>query len=385
MQYPGPDIPQLLWVVAYQMGLYALMWALSLVLLRESRDTRGAVAHWVLFMALLCLGLALAAGRGEPRFWWHYNGANAVTLVAFALMRRGTERFFALPARDAEQLLIQAPTLGLLVWLTPGAVDAPPRIVAVYVVQALILARMLWVIHPAMRHEFGRNTTLGILVPASLLVLAQLVLASLQVQAWPRPTEMHASTGANVAVMVTYISGAALFSFGFLTLVTRRLVMRLAQASMRDELTNLSNRRAMNEALQRLWARQRRSPAPLSALVIDLDNFKRVNDTQGHARGDEVLRRVAELLQAGLRAVDIVGRAGGEEFWVFLPDTPIEHALLLAERLRQRVADAALGTTLSVGVAAVRADDAQPMQVVERADAALYRAKEGGRNRIEAG
>jgi diguanylate cyclase (GGDEF)-like protein len=385
MLQPAPDIPTLLWVVAYQMGLYALMWALSLLLLRESRDTRGAVAHWVGFMALLCLGLALAGARGEPRLWWHYNGANAITVVGFALMRRGTERFCGLAARDREQLLVLAPTLALLAWLSPNEADAPLRIVTAYGVQALMLARTLWLIRPALAREFGRPTMLGILVPAGALVLVLVVLAMRQVLAWPKPTEMQAATGANFAVMVSYISGAALFSFGFLTMVTRRLVVRLAVASMRDELTGLLNRRAMNEALMRLWARQQRSPTALSALVIDLDDFKRVNDTQGHARGDEVLRQVARLLEGELRAGDLVGRAGGEEFWVFLPDTPPEQAAVLAERLRQRVAEATLGTTLSVGLAALGSGDSSAMQVIERADAALYRAKQTGRNRVVQG
>lgn len=385
MQYPSPDIPTLLWVVSYQMGVYALMWLLSLVLLRESRDTRAAVAHWVAFMALLCAGLALAGLRGEPRAWWHYNGTNAVTVVGFALMRRGTERFCGLPSRDLEQALMLLPVLALFAWLSPSEGDAPLRIVAAYAVQALILARMLWTIRPALAREFGRATMLGLIVPASALVGVLCVLALRQVLAWPRPTEMQAAVGANVVVMVTYLSGAALFSFGFLTMVTRRLVVRLADASMRDELTGLNNRRAMNEALSRLWARHRRSGSPLTTLVLDLDHFKRVNDTQGHARGDEVLRQVSRLLQGGLRAADMVGRAGGEEFWVFLPDTPADQALVLAERLRQRIAEAALGTTLSIGLAALRDDDTATMQVIERADAALYRAKEAGRDRVMLG
>ena len=92
----APDIPSLIWVVAYQMGLYAVMWALSVWLLRESRDSRIAVAHWVGFMALLCLGLMLAGGRGEPRTWWHYNGTNAVipSLGAGTLKDSGKQQGF---------------------------------------------------------------------------------------------------------------------------------------------------------------------------------------------------------------------------------------------------------------------------------------------------
>ena len=379
---PLTDVPTLLWVVGFQMGLYALMWVLSLVLLQESRR---AVAHWALFMALLCAGLVLAALRGEPRHWLPYNGTNAVTVIAFALMRRGTEMFMGLPSRDREQLAMLLPAMALFAWLGPEPGDAPPRIAVAYALQALILARTLWVARPALAQEFGRTTMLGIVGPASVLVAVLVLLALRQVAAWPAATEMQTNQGANVGLMFTYMGGSALFSFGFLTMVTRRLLVRLREASMRDALTGLFNRRAMNEALQRAWLRHRRTRAPLAALVIDLDHFKRVNDSAGHAAGDAVLVRVAGLLQAQLRAEDVLGRAGGEEFWLVLPDTSHAHALVLAERLRQQVADAALGTTCSVGLALADTQDAEVGQLIARADAALYRAKERGRNRVEAG
>jgi diguanylate cyclase (GGDEF)-like protein len=377
---PPTDTPALLWVVGFQMGLYALMWLLSLALLRESRV---AVAHWGLFMVLLCVGLVLAALRGEPRIWLTYNGTNAVTVIAFALMRRGTEQFMGVRSHDREQLVLLVPVLALLAWLGPGPDDAPLRIVTAYALQAWTLARTLWTTRPALQQEFGRTTMLGIIVPAAFLVAVIAALGLRQLMAWPAVTEMHGPAAANLGLMLTYLGGCALFSFGFLTMVTQRLVARLRDASMRDALTGLFNRRAMNESLQRAWLRHRRTRAPLAALVIDLDHFKRINDTAGHAAGDAVLVRVAGLLLKQLRAEDVVGRAGGEEFWLVLPDTPHEHALLLAERLRQQVADAALGVTCSVGIALADPGDADAGALIARADAALYRAKDGGRNRVE--
>ncbi|MBL8344531.1 MAG: GGDEF domain-containing protein [Rubrivivax sp.] len=379
---PPNDVPALLWVVAFQMGVYALMWLLSLALLRESRR---AVAHWGAFMALLCAGLVLAALRSEPRHWLPYNGTNAVTVIGFALMRRGTEQFMGLPAQDREQLAVLLPALALFGWLGPGPEEAPIRIVAAYGLQAWILARTLWTVRPALASEFGRASMLGIVGPGSLLVLVLVGLALRQGVAWPEPTEMQVNRTANVALMLTYLGGSALFSFGFLTMVTQRLVARLREASMRDALTGLFNRRAMNDALQRAWLRHRRTGAPMAALVIDLDHFKHINDTLGHAAGDAVLVRVAGLLQRQLRGEDVVGRAGGEEFWLVLPDTPQVHAMALAERLRQQVADASLGITCSVGVALANPADSEASQVIARADAALYRAKAGGRNRVEGG
>lgn len=378
---PPNEIPALLWVVGFQMGLYALMWLLSLLLLRESR---AAVAHWVGFMALLSIGLLLAALRSEPRHWLPYNGTNAITVIGFALMRRGTQRFMALPAHDREQLAMVLPALALFAWLGPGTDEAPVRIVTAYLLQAVILARTLWTIRPALAAEFGPTPMFGIVVPGSTLVLVLVGLALRQVAAWPEPTEMQVGRAANVALMLTYLGGSALFSFGFLTMVTQRLVVRLREASMRDDLTGLFNRRAMNEALQRAWLRHRRTAGPLAALVIDLDHFKRINDTGGHAAGDAVLVRVAALLQSQLRAEDVVGRAGGEEFWLVLPETPRAHAVALAERLRQQMADASIGVTCSIGVALADAADTEASQVIGRADAALYRAKALGRNRVEA-
>jgi len=376
------DVPALLWVVSFQMGLYALMWLLSLALLDESRQ---AVGHWVGFMGLLCAGLVLAALRGEPRLWWAYNGTNALTVIGFVLMRRGTERFMGLPSSDREQVLLALPTLALLAWLGPGRDDAPLRIVVTYAVQAWILARTLWTVRPALRHEFGRPSMLGIVVPGALLVGMLVLLGLRQVAAWPEPTEMQVSQAANVAVMLSYLAGSALFSFGFLTMVTKRLVARLREASMRDALTGLFNRRAMNDALQRAWLRHRRTREPLAALVIDLDHFKRVNDTAGHAAGDAVLVQVGALLSRQLRGEDAVGRAGGEEFWLVLPDTPAEDAMALAERLRRQMAESGLGVTCSIGVALSEQGDTDAGQVIARADAALYRAKEAGRNRVARG
>ncbi|MBL8286354.1 MAG: GGDEF domain-containing protein [Rubrivivax sp.] len=374
------DVPAVLWVAGFQMGLYALMWLLSLALLRESR---AAVAHWMAFMALLAVGFLLAALRDEPRQWLTYNGANAATVLGFALMRRGSERFMGVPAHDREQLAVLLPGLALFAWLGPERADAPLRVVAAYGLQTLILARTLWTIRPALAREFGRRTMLGVVVPGTALVAVLAALMLRQIVAWPEVSELQSRQRVNVGLMLTYLAGTALFSFGFLTMVTQRLVVRLREASMRDALTGLFNRRAMNETLTRAWLRHRRTRSPLAAFVIDLDHFKRINDSAGHAAGDAVLVRMAALLQKQLRGEDAVGRAGGEEFWLVLPDTPREHALALAERLRQQVAAAGLGVTCSIGVALAQAGDADAGQLIARADAALYRAKEGGRNRVE--
>ncbi|ACU75062.1 diguanylate cyclase [Catenulispora acidiphila DSM 44928] len=165
-----------------------------------------------------------------------------------------------------------------------------------------------------------------------------------------------------------------------------RLKQALAEQASTDPLTGLSNRRAFDEALEREAARQRRTRAPLSLLAVDVDHFKKINDTWGHAAGDDTLAALGDLLPRLVRADDTVSRVGGEEFGVLLPDCPAPQARARADALRAEVWAASRGwshpVTVSVGVATVP-DSADALQdLVVAADMALYAAKESGRDRV---
>jgi len=160
---------------------------------------------------------------------------------------------------------------------------------------------------------------------------------------------------------------------------------REEEASRTDSLTGLRNRRGFLEACDHALRRSRRSGQPLSVILADLDHFKKVNDARGHAAGDDVLKGVAREFVASLREQDTVGRWGGEEFVVLLPDTDLAGALRAAENLRRRVEGLAIEAgegflTVSLGVAEYR-PGTDIEETVARADRALYRAKEEGRNR----
>jgi diguanylate cyclase (GGDEF)-like protein len=166
---------------------------------------------------------------------------------------------------------------------------------------------------------------------------------------------------------------------------------RLETLAMSDPLTGLANRRAVEIALARDLARADRECTWVSVVALDVDHFKKVNDAHGHAGGDQVLVAMSELLRTALRAGDLAGRVGGEEFLTILPDTDPDGALVAAERLRARIAaervalaSGELGFTASLGVASTRGPGClrSTKALVERADAALYEAKRGGRNRV---
>ena len=168
-------------------------------------------------------------------------------------------------------------------------------------------------------------------------------------------------------------------------------VRELEQLATTDELTGLHNRRSLLHRLRFETARARRFRAPVSAVMIDLDYFKRINDEFGHAAGDQVLAAIGQLVRDHVRVIDIAGRYGGEELCVVLPNTPLDGALHFAESLRLRIAAQTheigprmLAVTASLGVGTFdHLDVADAESLLRQADAALYRAKRGGRNRVE--
>ncbi len=167
-----------------------------------------------------------------------------------------------------------------------------------------------------------------------------------------------------------------------------RQLADLALASRRDALTGLPNRRAFEEDLAREASRAVRAGTPLAVVVLDVDRFKAVNDTHGHAAGDAVLQAVAARAAGAIRAGDLLARVGGEEFGILLPAADLARAVDAAERIRMTLAalpveaaGIALAITASFGCAALARGET-PEELVARADARLYEAKGAGRNRV---
>jgi diguanylate cyclase (GGDEF)-like protein len=156
-----------------------------------------------------------------------------------------------------------------------------------------------------------------------------------------------------------------------------------------DGLTGLNNRRNFLLLAEAEWSRFRRYGRALALLMIDIDSFKSINDRYGHDVGDVVIKAVADILQIHKRTSDVVGRMGGEEFALILPEATLDSAAIAAERLRQLVADCplsvvghSLSVTISVGVAVCRDDAKGIEEILKEADVALYQAKRSGRNRV---
>ncbi|MDZ7280915.1 GGDEF domain-containing protein [Sphingomonas sanguinis] len=203
--------------------------------------------------------------------------------------------------------------------------------------------------------------------------------------------------GAVVAVPDVIVSlilaagGAFVLIVARLSDLTTRDIVRISTLErdvIRDPLTGLFNRRYLDAKLHEETDRSRRYGTPFSTLIVDIDRFKHVNDTYGHAIGDRVIRHIGGLLADSVRREDAVARFGGEEFVVLAPDLDLDEAVVLGERLRDVIATRTvplpdghiLMMTASLGVATLASDET-PFELLARADKALYRAKQDGRNR----
>ncbi len=215
------------------------------------------------------------------------------------------------------------------------------------------------------------------------LLSISLYVAMLIAQAINLNRGIRAATASHLAVLhLTEELNATLDS-------ERKLREALKIVSLTDELTGIFNRRGATENLATEIARAKRQGLPLSVLMIDVDNFKPINDTHGHSTGDLVLRTVVQTMKNELRSTDVMGRIGGDEFLVVLPTLGADGALATAQRLHHSVSTATvdlqvrgIAVTISLGLASYRPDE-EAHQLLARADKALYNAKEKGRNRIE--
>ncbi|HTG00838.1 MAG TPA: GGDEF domain-containing protein [Nitrospirota bacterium] len=167
----------------------------------------------------------------------------------------------------------------------------------------------------------------------------------------------------------------------------RKLERELVIAASVDKLTQIYNRRKIEEIIQAEIERARRYNTPLSVIMIDLDDFKMINDTYGHHVGDNILRTVAGILKTNIRTTDAAGRWGGEEFMIVVPATTLDNTRGLAEKIRHIIAthryDHSCTITISMGISQMFRGDSFD-SFINRADDALYRAKNRGKNRVEA-
>jgi diguanylate cyclase (GGDEF)-like protein len=376
----------ILTVILLQQGLIAGLWAVMAAL----RLARGPAAHWAAAGAAVCAGLMLIGLRDSLPVWAGFWLSNACILAGVMSMRRGVALFAHRPLADREQLLFAVLALSALALALRDGMSW-----VVVTISSLALAyvvlRAAWTVHRHLAVEFGQRVATGCAVPLAVIGAVFALRAGIAL-VFPQAIghSVHADNAPNVGTTMAFLVGGLMMHLALLALVFSRLALRLRHQSEHDELTGLLNRRAIQQRLAGEAERLQRYGHGYSLLSIDIDHFKRINDRHGHPAGDAVLRELATVLRRTGRGVDHVARAGGEEFWMLMPNTGREGALLFAERLRRAVAElrvptpqGAIALTASIGVGVVVPPGESHDTLMQRVDAALYAAKQGGRDRVE--
>ena len=338
----------------------------------------------VLVAGLVAAALWRASAHGRLLVWLGVIVALSLARLAVILAYR---RRNPVPARMIawERAFVLTLVGVSLAWGVGGAMLLPVDSLAH---EAIIYFFLIGIAGGAVA-SYSVHPTACLLCLVSLMVPVTLRFALLDV------IELRAMAAAGVMYLVASIRATR--NYGAFWRRTFQLSWDLQQAhtlahtlSRTDELTGLNNRRAFTELCGRALEQARRYARPLSLVMLDIDHFKQVNDTYGHAAGDRVLQALAEAIRGTAREADIAGRLGGEEFAVMLPETGGVEATTLAERLRTVVAglrvphdNATITFTCSLGLATRNDDVAVLDTLLNRADQALYRAKNSGRNRVD--
>ena len=372
-----------LWIVI--IIVYTLLAGLQLVLWRL-QPSEKAMLFWGLSHLCCGLGAALFVMRGGVPDWLSVGVGNTLTFYGYLMSVAGVLRF---ARRPVPWLWIAVPPLllGLLFTAVPLFVgSAGPRVVLMALMLVLVCVLNLGISWRAQQAEWLRLRQIAMVAFAACMVFS-VVRAGITVWYVP-PANFMAPGNTQPLLMLIGLGLVLFFNLSLMLMPGERLQNQLRRAAQDDALTHLLNRGGFNALARRQLLRSRHASQPSSVLLMDLDHFKRVNDSHGHEAGDRLLCAFAETVRAQSRASDLIARYGGEEFCVLLPEAAQQQALLIAERIRQQFSQvtvpagrAQLGTTVSIGVAEIAAGETVEA-ALQRADQALYAAKHAGRNRV---
>jgi diguanylate cyclase (GGDEF)-like protein len=370
-------------VVSLLLVTMALSAVMLLVLSSLRRSGARGIREWYAANAMAVVSLPLFAARGAVPDVLSIEAANTLLLGTTAMMLAGFRRHLLLPVPWRRLGACVALGLVAIIVLHHGIDSMPGRIVAMSVLHGAMCAEMGLLLWPSIRPSARRYPVLFTACAAFANAATQLVRGIVY---GLMAAGVHLPWDEATLSMVFFSTGALALpalTLGAVMMANADLVARARHAADHDHLTGARSRRAFFDLAAREQARSLRRGSPLSLLLFDVDHFKRINDSHGHAAGDRVLADIVQRTGAVIRSIDSVGRLGGEEFAVLLPDTGADTALAVAERLRHELdrADDAAGYTVSIGVATLHPGETVAA-MLSRADTALYAAKAGGRNAV---
>ncbi len=346
------------------------------------KDDSDGLRTWAVSLCLHAAGYSLLAVRGVVYDFLPVIVSSVLLSASYSLRLLAVFKFRSQPPEWA------------MLWLPPVVLTAASMLMldnaqgrtimgnGIFFLQGFFVCRQL-ASDKTPAYVRGRNLVLLGLGSAMVVTFSRMA-ATL---AWPGDVGALFETGnVQVAVALAVFVSIILASNGFVLMAKERSDDHLRTVALKDKLTGCWNRIRIEEIAQQEMARLKRYGHPASLVMVDLDNFKDINDQYGHAVGDAILRGFGSLAQAAVRSTDVVGRWGGEEFVAVLPSTGFSEAYWVAEKMRRQLENRAFPggyrITASFGVASCRSTDAWG-DWFGRADKAMYRAKEAGRNRTK--
>jgi diguanylate cyclase (GGDEF)-like protein len=380
--FPVPFIdPRTIVLLSGLMG--GLMAVVLYFLRRNYPPSVKGLGEWAFATMVLFLAGIVAAARGKVPDFISIAGGNFLIWLGVLYQYIGTQKFFDLQARIAPKLL---PIIGLslvALWYTVVEPSYRPRLMISVAVMGYIFSIHAHLIYTRGSNSFAHRFALGIL----LVALASQILRFSTAWIYPLGTGILDTTPQNLIYIIAYPFVMLLFAIALVLMATDRVRAEFEHLATHDSLTNALTRRQLTEVCQQELERCNRHGRMMSALMIDVDHFKSINDSKGHQAGDRVLVQFAAAVHTLLRRADVMGRLGGEEFVVLLPETPIEVARVVAERIRSKIGELSdpAPFTVSIGVTTNLTATDTVDALMARADAAMYMAKAQGRDQVVLG
>jgi diguanylate cyclase (GGDEF)-like protein len=354
----------------------------------QSVTYRAMMRWWVLGAVTYAIGFALTGFRGWIWIGWSAVLANTLIAMGLACFAVALRQFAGIPERRGQLFGLVALCLAVSVaWALVWPIDEVRHVATSGIFAGICFVCARAVYRRGHTADVSHHVT-GVYFVAGL---ALLVLRMVMMAAGAEPVgDIFRVSALSIGL---YGLGGLLpvvCTIGFLLMCSERSQRELEQSARLDYLTGIYNRGAIEELAAGLIASTQRHGTPLSLMVVDIDHFKRINDELGHAAGDKALAATVSMIHGLLRGGDLIGRLGGEEFLVLMPDTDAIQARAAAERMRAKVEAAPVSflgierpLTVSIGVAEYRVEDGGFGPLLLRADRALYVAKRSGRNQVQ--
>ena len=365
-------------------GVMSAFMALVMFSLKRSYppSIRG-LNEWGIALLMVAVGSALAFGLGSLPNFASITLPRILFPTSLFLAYVGIKRFFGETPRFAPWLVLIAATVVTQMWFTYQTPDYAARLRLSGALSVCLLVAFMNLVRRQGLTSFARVLTMGVLVSMCGIVAIRFITALL----WPVGDDIYDATPQHFVYLSALSVFILLLAVSMVLLAAERLHTEVAYLASHDSLTNALTRRHMSEVCAIELERSQRHSRCMALMVIDLDYFKAINDTYGHLRGDQVLIDFVAKVYGLLRRPDQLARFGGEEFVVLLPETSLDEALDVAERIRAACAEPGSepNCTVSIGVTTNVLIRDTVESLVARADAAMYRAKTQGRNRVVSG